>query len=202
MEELFFSVVSEARQGQVPWDERRGVHAGHGEQSLRTRGRVHDGLGRRRESKMVAGLREEVEEEDDEDGSSGNARHERSAQHCRGQGHDHHCFRSSNISDTQGHALERAKERRTRDHVQGEERVHAIDELMTCGRNQSTVMGDQICQTKNKVVFDEEGSYIENKPSGRKVATREVNGVHVIDVHVKDLIVTGVSVFVELGEQW
>ena len=89
-------------------------------------------------------------------GSPGDARPERSAQHRRGEDHDHHSFRSSSVSHAQGHAPERAKERRTReqvlpggrrmkdtgsreqqDHVQGEERDHAVDELQTRGGNTS-----------------------------------------------------------------
>ena len=56
------------------------------------------------------------------------------------------------------------------------------------------------CQRENRVVFDEEGSYIENKASGRKVPMRVENGVHVIDVHVKNLIDTGGLVFVRASE--
>ena len=106
----------------------------------------------------------------------------------------------------QGPAPDRAEERRTReqvppsgqrikdtgprrqeDHVQGGDRVHAGDELSTCG--------NKLCQGKNRVVFVEEGSYIENMASGRKVPKREENGVCVIDVHAKDLTDTGGPVF-------
>ena len=48
---------------------------------------------------------------------------------------------------------------------------------------------------------DEEGSYIDNRASGRKVPMRVENGVYVIDVHVNDLIDTRGSVFVGPGER-
>ena len=111
----------------------------NGDQRSRTRSRVHGGLGRRRESKVVA-----RRGEDDYDSTSGDVRLERCARHQRGKDHDHHRFRSS-ISHAQGHAPERAQERRTREKVQpsaygskipdtggkkitfqGEERVHAL----------------------------------------------------------------------------
>ena len=50
-------------------------------------------------------------------------------------------------------------------------------------------------------MFDEEGSSIEHKASGRSVPMRVENGVYVIDAHVKDLIDKGGSVFVGLGER-
>ena len=72
--------------------------------------------------------------------------------------------------------------------------------FLTCARDQSTGIGE-MCQRMNRDVLDEEGSYIENKVSGRKVRMREENGVYVIDLHVKDLIDTGGQVFVEMGER-
>ena len=81
--------------------------------------------------------------------------------------------------------------RRQEDHVQVEERVHAIGELLTGGRDPLNT----ICQ-RNRVVFGEKGSHTENKVSGRKVPMRVENGVFVIDVHVKDLIDTGGKGFV------
>ena len=72
--------------------------------------------------------------------------------------------------------------------------------FLTCARDKSTGIGE-LCQRKNRVVFDEKGSYIENKVSGRKVPMREENGVYVIGVHVKDLIDTGGQVFVMPGER-
>ena len=44
-------------------------------------------------------------------------------------------------------------------------------------------------------MYDEDGSHIENKASGRKVRSL------VIDVHVKDVIDTRGQVFVGLGER-
>ena len=75
------------------------------------------------------------------------------------------------------------------DDVQGEERVHAIGDLQTGRGNQSTGIGEKNCQRKNRVVLGDEGSYIENKASGRKVPVRVENGVCVM--LVKDLIDTG-----------
>ena len=51
--------------------------------------------------------------------------------------------------------------------------------FLTCARDQSTGIGE-MCQRMNRVVLDEEGTYIENKVSGRKVPMREENGVFVI----------------------
>ena len=95
---------------------------------------------------MVEGVQEEVEQEEDEDRSSGDARLERCAQHRRGKDHDHHRFRGRSVGHARGRAPERAEERRTRgqvspsgqrikdtrlprqeDHVRGEERVHAVE---------------------------------------------------------------------------
>ena len=95
-----------------------------------------------------------------------------------------------------GPRIKRTGSRRQEDRVQDEERVHAVDELQTGGRTQSTGIVNKFCQRKNRVVFDEEGSYIENKASGRKVPMRLDNGVYVIDVHAKDLVDTRGSVFV------
>ena len=50
-------------------------------------------------------------------------------------------------------------------------------------------------------MFDEGGSHIENTPLGRKAPMRVENGVHVIDVHVNDLIDARGSVVVVLGER-
>ena len=50
-------------------------------------------------------------------------------------------------------------------------------------------------------MFDEEGSSIEHKASGRSVPMRVENGAHVIDAHVKDLMDKGGAVFVKLGER-
>ena len=58
-----------------------------------------------------------------------------------------------------------------------------------------------ICQWKNRVVFDEEGSYIDNNASGWNVPMHVENGVYEIDVHVTDLIDTRGPVFVGPGEQ-
>ena len=58
-----------------------------------------------------------------------------------------------------------------------------------------------ICQRKNRVVFDEEGSYIDNNALGWNVPMRVKNGVYEIDVHVTDLIDTRVPVFVGPGER-
>ena len=100
---------------------------------------------------MVEGVQEEVEEEEDEDRSSGDARLERCAQHRRGKDHDHHRFRGRSVGHVQGRAPERAEERRTRgqvspsgqrikdtrlqrheDLVRGAERVHEV-EIVTKG---------------------------------------------------------------------
>ena len=43
---------------------------------------------------------------------------------------------------------------------------------------------NKICQRRNRVAFDEEGRYIENKTSGRNVPMRVEIGVYVVDVHV------------------
>ena len=51
---------------------------------------------------------------------------------------------------------------------------------------------EQNLPEENRVVFDEDGSYIENKASGRKAPLRVESRVCVIDVHVSDLIDTGV----------
>ena len=88
---------------------------------------------------------------------------------------------------------------RQEDHVQIEERVHAVDELSTGGRDQSVGIGERNLPEEDKVVFDEEGSYIENKASGRKVPMRVEHGVYVIDVHVKDLIDTRGPIFFGAG---
>ena len=97
---------------------------------------------------MVEGVQEDVEQEEDEDRSSGDARLERCAQHRRGKDHDHHRFRGRSVGHARGRAPESAEERRTRgqvspsgqrikdtrrsrqeDHVRGEERVHAVENV-------------------------------------------------------------------------
>ena len=67
----------------------------------------------RRESEMVEGVQEEVEEEEDEDRHSVDARLEGCAQHRRGIDLDHHRFRNSSIGHARGRAPERAGEQRT-----------------------------------------------------------------------------------------
>ena len=69
------------------------------------------------------------------------------------------------------------------------------------GETKALASVNQICQGHNRVAFDEEGSYIENEASGRKVPMREENGVYVIDVHFKELIDTRGQVFVVPGER-
>ena len=60
---------------------------------------------------------------------------------------------------------------------------------------------NKICQRKNRVVFDEEGSNVENEAWGRKVPMRVEIGVYVIDVLVEDLIDTGDTIFVGPGSE-
>ena len=104
---------------------------------------------------MVEGVQEEVGVQDAENRSPGDARLERCAQH-RGRDHDHHVFRSSSISHAPGHVPQHAREWRAREQVlpargsnipepqrQDEERVQAVDELPTCGRDQSSGIGEQ-----------------------------------------------------------
>ena len=43
----------------------------------------------------------------------------------------------------------------------------------------------QICDAGNKVVFDNNGSYIESKQSGMRTAMRRENGVYKFDMWVK-----------------
>ena len=136
---------------------------------------------------MVEGLQEEVEEEgeeEEEDIRLGDARLERRAQRQRGEGHDHHRLGCRSISQVppRGHWSEDTGSRRQEDHVQGEERVHAVDELLTLGRDQGPCISEQHLQTE--VGFDAEGSDIENKASGqrRPCVMRVDSGVLVIDV--------------------
>ena len=49
-------------------------------------------------------------------------------------------------------------------------------------------------------MFDEEGIYIENKSTRRKVPMREENSVYVIDMHVLYLTDTRDPVFVVTGK--
>ena len=42
----------------------------------------------------------------------------------------------------------------------------------------------RMCEAGNKVVFDEEGSYIENKKTGRKTSMQKERGVYVLTVKV------------------
>ena len=53
----------------------------------------------------------------------------------------------------------------------------------------------KICQRKNRVVFDRDGSYIKNKTSGKRLPMRVESGDCVVDVHIKDLIGTEASDF-------
>ena len=64
--------------------------------------------------------------------------------------------------------------------------------LPTRGRDQGLGISEQILpEEEQSCVFDKEGSYIENKASGRKVPMRVEIGVYVIDVYFKDLIDAG-----------
>ena len=64
VEESTSSVISGPLEDKSP---ERGVQTGHGDQLSRTRGRVHDGFGWRRGSKMTEGVQDEVVAEGDED---------------------------------------------------------------------------------------------------------------------------------------
>ena len=51
----------------------------------------------------------------------------------------------------------------------------------------------RICEAGNKVVFDEMGSLIENKRTGKKTHMQKVNGVYVIKVKVPKGGVNGID---------
>ena len=76
-----------------------------------------------------------------------------------------------------------------------------MGELPTRRRDKALASVNRVCQRRNKVVFDEDGSYIEKKASGWKVPTLVETGVYVIDENVKDLIDTGILVVAGLGER-
>ena len=42
----------------------------------------------------------------------------------------------------------------------------------------------KICSNGNRVVFDDEGSYIQNKVTGEKLWLEQKDGVYVLDMHV------------------
>ena len=43
----------------------------------------------------------------------------------------------------------------------------------------------RVCKNGNRVVFDDEGSYVENKKTGEKMVIEEDDGDYVLDVWVK-----------------
>eukprot|EP00974_Lingulodinium_polyedra_P091639 8882133-Lingulodinium_polyedra.AAC.1 len=43
----------------------------------------------------------------------------------------------------------------------------------------------RMCECGNRVVFDEEGSYVQNKKTGMKTKIEKRNGVYVMDLMVK-----------------
>ena len=43
----------------------------------------------------------------------------------------------------------------------------------------------RICECNNRVVFDEDGSYIEDKESGSRMAIHKKNGVYVMNMKVR-----------------
>ena len=42
-----------------------------------------------------------------------------------------------------------------------------------------------ICECNNRVVFDDDGSYIEDKATGRRTPMQKKNGVYVVEMRVK-----------------
>ena len=44
---------------------------------------------------------------------------------------------------------------------------------------------NRVCKNGNRVVFDDEGSYVENKRTGEKMVIGEDDGDYVLDVWVK-----------------
>lgn len=57
----------------------------------------------------------------------------------------------------------------------------------------------RMCKKGNRVIFDDDGSFIENKESGKRLAMKEENGVYVIDVMVKNLVNKKQQVFARQG---
>ena len=64
-----------------------------------------------------------------------------------------------------------------------------------------------ICECGNRVVFDEEGSYIEHKSSGKRTKLHKQNGVYVLQIRIKkekqevNAVKENEQVFVRLGEE-
>ena len=48
----------------------------------------------------------------------------------------------------------------------------------------TTDVGKEICKNDHRVVFDEDGSYVENKVTGEKIKVVEEDGEYVLDVWV------------------
>ena len=44
----------------------------------------------------------------------------------------------------------------------------------------------KICEAGNRVIFDEEGSFIEDKKTGRKTTIRKERGCYFLDLYVKE----------------
>ena len=142
------------------------------------------------------------EEGSDEDRGSGDARLERRAQCREVEDHDAHGFRSS-LSHAQGHAPSIGWPADGRYRTSEEKRntfkaKHGLTQSMTfrpADVIKALASMTKICQRRSRVVFDEAGSYIENKASGRRVSVRVESGVYAIYVYVKNFIDTGGSVF-------
>ena len=66
MEEAISTVVNESLWNKFPEVSNQESMLAYGDRRPRTRRRVHNGLGCGRESEMVEGVQQEVEEEDDE----------------------------------------------------------------------------------------------------------------------------------------
>ena len=159
-ESTFFSVISEPLEDKYSELNDEEFMLATIDHRSRTRKLVHDGLGWRLESELVEGDRQAVEE-DDEDRSSGDARLER-PDNVNEEEKTTITMDSDQkqLSHAQAHAPERAQERKTleqvlpsgqrikdtrprrqEDDVEGEEGGHAVNELSTCGHDQSPGIG-------------------------------------------------------------
>ena len=99
--------------------------------------KVHTGFGWRRESEMVEGVQEEVQEKSEKDRRSGGARFELRAQRQRGEDHDHQNLR------------------RKIDQVQGEEWAPQSMNFRPAGVNKALASVNKFCQRRNRAMFDD-----------------------------------------------